>query len=62
MRNNEADMSPPEHDPIDTQLFWTNIVGLGIVFVLLGLFTWLYGAGFLSMLVALWSGIPDNGH
>jgi hypothetical protein len=55
-------MSPPEHDPIDTQLFWTNIVGLGIVIVLLGTFAWFFGAGFLSLLVALWSGIPVDGH
>jgi hypothetical protein len=55
-------MSPPEHDPVDTQLFWTNIVGLSIVIILVGMFAWFYGAGFLGMLVALWSGIPDNGH
>jgi hypothetical protein len=55
-------MSPPDNDPIETQLFWTNIVGLGIVMVLLGLFTWFYGAGFLAMVLALVNGIPDNGH
>jgi hypothetical protein len=55
-------MNQPDHDPIDTQLFWTNIVGLGIVMVLVGVFVWLYGAGFLALLLLLCNGIPDNGH
>ncbi len=55
-------MGPPDEDPIDVQLFWTNIGGLSIVIVLLGAFAWLYGAGFLGLLALLINGHPDIGH
>jgi hypothetical protein len=52
----------PDDDPMERQMFWTNIIGLSIVFVLLGLFAWLYGAQFLALLYVLANGFPDDGH
>jgi hypothetical protein len=58
----EAAMPASDNDPIDTQLFWTNIVGLSIVIVLLGSFAWFYGIDFLSFLVFLMhpTSFPDH--
>jgi hypothetical protein len=44
---------PPDDDPIDRQMFWTNVVGLSLAALLLGLFGWLYGADLLSFLAFL---------
>jgi hypothetical protein len=55
-------MANSDHDPIDTQLFWTNILGLSLVILLLASFAWFYGNDFLSFLASLMDQSPFLDH
>ncbi len=52
-------MDAPDDDPLNRQLFRTNLAGLGLVVVLLGLFAWLYGKDLLSFLLFLSGQAPQ---